>query len=234
MLINICYRTYSWFLSVYGLLTFKECVTGPWYKGCICFSHKTHRIRYNEKENFMLINIGIRTHNLYFKEWVTWPWCKGEFASHAKLIVTYAWILIPRPFKERLLTSCFQNLQKLNITLSNTDNFALQCFPFADFKFLNLTWDLKVGVPRIKNNRFQTSINDVEISHIYVHADEMVYSKLCHIIWKNPELYKCIVTLMGGFHQLRVKQRLIYKRSNCIGIKEWCINAGIIAPGSVA
>ena len=39
---------------------------------------------------------------------------------------------------------------------------------------------------------------------------------------------------MGGFHQLRVKQRLIYKRSNCIGIKEWCIDAGIIASGSVA
>ena len=170
---------------------------------------------------------------LNFKEWVTWPWCEREFASHAKSIVTYAWILTPRPFKERLLTSCFQNLQKLNITLSNTDNFALQCFPFADFKFLNLTWDLKVGVPRIGNDRFQTSINDVEVSHIYVHADEIVYSKLCHIIWKNPELYKCIVTLMGGFHQLHVKQRLIYKRSNCIGIKEWSIDAGIIAPGSV-
>ena len=47
-------------------------------------------------------------------------------------------------------------------------------------------------------------------------------------------LYKCIVTLMGGFHQLRVKQRLIYKRSNCVGIKEWRIDIGIIAPGSAA
>ena len=39
---------------------------------------------------------------------------------------------------------------------------------------------------------------------------------------------------MSGFHQLRVKQRLIYKRSNCIGIKKWCINDGIIAPVSAA
>ena len=37
---------------------------------------------------------------------------------------------------------------------------------------------------------------------------------------------------MGGFHQLRVKQRLIYKRFSCIGIKEWCINARVIALGS--
>ena len=39
---------------------------------------------------------------------------------------------------------------------------------------------------------------------------------------------------MGCFHQLRVKQRLTYKSSNCIGIKEWCTDAGIIAPGSAA
>ena len=39
---------------------------------------------------------------------------------------------------------------------------------------------------------------------------------------------------MGGFHQLCVKQRLIYKRSNCIGIKKWCIDDGITAPSSAA
>ena len=39
---------------------------------------------------------------------------------------------------------------------------------------------------------------------------------------------------MGGFHQLRVKQRLIYKLSNCIGIKKWCIDDGIIAAGPAA
>ena len=39
---------------------------------------------------------------------------------------------------------------------------------------------------------------------------------------------------MGGFHQLRVKQRLIYKRFNRIDIKEWCIDVEIIVPGSAA
>ena len=71
-------------------------------------------------------------------------------------------------------------------------------------------------------------INDLEISHIYVHADEMVYSKLCHIIWKNPELYKSIVILMVGFQQLR----LFYNCFSCIGIKDWCVDAGVIALGS--
>ena len=45
----------------------------------------------------------------------------------------------------------------------------------ANFKFLNLTWDLNVGVARIGNNRFQEQINDLEISLIYLHSDEMVY-----------------------------------------------------------
>ena len=51
---------------------------------------------------------------------------------------------------------------------------------------------------------------------------------------KNSELYKCIVTLMGGFRQLRVRVRLIYKLFNCIGTKDSCADAGIIAPGSAA
>ena len=62
----------------------------------------------------------------------------------------------------------------------------------------------------------------------------MVYSKVCHIIWKNPELYNYIVLVTGGFYQLLLTQRLIYKHFNCIGIKEWCIDVGIIAPGSAA
>ena len=35
---------------------------------------------------------------------------------------------------------------------------------------------------------------------------------------------------MGDLHQLCARKRLIYKCSNCIGIKEWYIDAGIIAP----
>ena len=57
---------------------------------------------------------------------------------------------------------------------------------------------------------------------------------ILEIILKNHKLYKCIVILICGFHQLRVKQRVIYKRSNCIGIKEQCLDAGVVAPGSAA
>ena len=53
----------------------------------------------------------------------------------------------------------------------------MQWFFFADIQFLNLTWDLKVGVPKIGSDWFQGSINNLEVSLIYIHADKMVYSK---------------------------------------------------------
>ena len=75
-------------------------------------------------------------------------------------------------------------------------------------------------------------INDLEISYMFVRSDEAVYSKLCHILWKNPELYKQVISLMGGFHQLRVMQKILYKRYNCGNIQEICIEADVIAKGS--
>jgi hypothetical protein len=37
---------------------------------------------------------------------------------------------------------------------------------------------------------------------------------------------------MGGFHQLRVLQRIIYKRHACKGYQSWWVDAGTIAFGS--
>ena len=38
---------------------------------------------------------------------------------------------------------------------------------------------------------------------------------------------------MGGFHQLRVRQRLIFKPHAIMGYKEWFMDSGTISPGSV-
>ena len=62
-------------------------------------------------------------------------------------------------------------------------------------------------------------IEELEIPYIFVHSDEAVYSKLCDILRKNREFYSQIVLLMGGFHQLRVMKRLIYKRHDSKGYK---------------
>ena len=49
-------------------------------------------------------------------------------------------------------------------------------------------------------------INELDIPHMFVHSDEMVYSKLCDILWKSPPVYKNLILLKGGFHQLRVEK----------------------------
>ena len=54
----------------------------------------------------------------------------------------------------------------------------------------------------------------------------------CDIVWENTELYSKLVLLMGGFHQLRVMQRLLYKRHDCKGYKTWFVDSGTVAGGS--
>ena len=61
-----------------------------------------------------------------------------------------------------------------------------------------------------------------------------IHKKLWNIIEKKSEICKCIVILISDFYQLRAKERLIYKHSTCIGIKEWCTNTGVIVLVSAA
>ena len=93
MLVNYCHWTYSWFLSVFWLLSFKECITWLLSKGWIRFSRKTYRIMCHSKENFMPINICKGIYNWFLSFY--WPSknescdqdVKGEFVSLARRFV---------------------------------------------------------------------------------------------------------------------------------------------------
>ena len=39
---------------------------------------------------------------------------------------------------------------------------------------------------------------------------------------------------MGSFHQMRVFQRVLFKRYNCLGLQDWFVDSGTIAAGSVS
>ena len=45
-------------------------------------------------------------------------------------------------------------------------------------------------------------MKELDLDHIFAHADELIYSKLVHILWKFPDFYNRVIVLMGGFHQL--------------------------------
>ena len=46
-------------------------------------------------------------------------------------------------------------------------------------------------------------------------------------------MYDKIVTLMGGFHTIMVSLKILGKKFACLGFRDWWIDAGIIAEGSV-
>ena len=62
-------------------------------------------------------------------------------------------------------------------------------------------------------------MKELDLDHIFVHADELVYSKLVYIFWKFPDIYDRVIVLMGGFNQLRVLQKQICKQCACLDLK---------------
>ena len=63
-------------------------------------------------------------------------------------------------------------------------------------------------------------MSDLGLSHIYAHADEDIYRNIVQLKWKYKDLYQNIVPVMGGFHELRVYQRLVYKQFDCLELEK--------------
>ena len=76
-------------------------------------------------------------------------------------------------------------------------------------------------------------VDDLAINHVFVHADEAINSKMLIISWLHDGKYDKIVTLMGGFHTILVSLKILGKKFACLGLRNWWIDAGIIAEGSV-
>ena len=49
----------------------------------------------------------------------------------------------------------------------------------------------------------------LEVPDIFAHADEQVYARVLHLVWKHKDEYANIIPLMGGFHQLSVPKVVV-------------------------
>ena len=56
----------------------------------------------------------------------------------------------------------------------------------------------------------------------------------CHYHLRKPWVLQVHYHINGWFPSTTCQAKTHYKRSNCIGIKEWCIDDGIIAPGTAS
>jgi len=63
--------------------------------------------------------------------------------------------------------------------------------------------------------------------------DQALYSKATEITWKHPDKFKDIVPRMGVFHTVCTLLSVIGKRFQDAGLRDICIESGVIAEGSV-
>ena len=56
---------------------------------------------------------------------------------------------------------------------------------------------------------------------------------MLNITWQHRDIYSKIIPVMGFFHQMCVFERLLSKRYNCVGLKDWVVDSGTIAGGSI-
>ncbi|KAK3749597.1 hypothetical protein QZH41_002778 [Actinostola sp. cb2023] len=71
------------------------------------------------------------------------------------------------------------------------------------------------------------------LKSIVVVFDQALYSKAVEIIWKKEEQFKDIVPRMGVFHTICTLLAVIGKRFQDAGLRDLCVEARVIAEGSV-
>ena len=106
-----------------------------------------------------------------------------------------------------------------------SENFAVKfcyvqlLFPVTNCDTAN-TW---ISLLQTLSGRFTEILKDLEIYHIFTHSDKQVYAHLCQTIWKEPTEYQ--TAIMGSFHQLRVRQKTIFKQ-HIMSYRVWLTDAG--------
>ena len=78
------------------------------------------------------------------------------------------------------------------------------------------------------------TIEAPELPYIFLPADEQVCTRVLHIIWKYKDLYSIIIPIMDAFYQIRVFQRVLFKRYSCFRLQDWFVDSGRFATGSVS
>ena len=73
----------------------------------------------------------------------------------------------------------------------------------------------------------------LHISQIVCVFDQALYAKAAEIVWKNQK-FKHIIIRMGAFHTICNMLGIIGKRFQHAGLGDLCVEAGILAEGSVA
>ena len=76
-------------------------------------------------------------------------------------------------------------------------------------------------------------MTNCKLSNIVCVFDKALYAKATESAWKHQELFKSIVLCMGEFHTICNLLATIGKQFQDAGLKELCVESGVIAEGSI-
>ena len=73
----------------------------------------------------------------------------------------------------------------------------------------------------------------LELKEIVCVFDQALYAKAAEITWKHDDKFKHIILRMGAFHTIYNLLSTIGKRFQDAGLRDLCVEAGVIAEGSI-
>ena len=74
----------------------------------------------------------------------------------------------------------------------------------------------------------------LNLDEIVVVMDQALYAKASEVIWQHPDQYSAILLRLGTFYTMCNLLSIIGKRHQDAGLRDLCIESGIIAEGSVS
>ena len=74
----------------------------------------------------------------------------------------------------------------------------------------------------------------LQLKSIVVVLDQALYAKATEIVWKYPDMFKGIILRMGAFRTICTLLSTLGKRFQDAGLRDICIESGVVAEGSVS
>jgi len=83
-------------------------------------------------------------------------------------------------------------------------------------------------------NQSLSIMQSLQLTKIICVFDQALYAKAAEIAWKHEDKFKNIILRMGAFHTICNLLSTIGKRFQDAGLRDLCVESGVIAEGSIA
>ncbi|PIK43759.1 hypothetical protein BSL78_19394 [Apostichopus japonicus] len=83
-------------------------------------------------------------------------------------------------------------------------------------------------------NQSLSIMRSLQLKNIVCVFDQAFFSKAIEIVWKHQDRFSKIIVRLGVFHMICSLLSIIGKRFQDAGLRDLCVESGVIAQGSIA